>query len=59
MAKDGIRSSTILLGALGVLVLFGAGMYATTFISSGPDQPQKITLSTIEPAAPNTGLTGA
>lgn len=49
--RDGIPTKVIVLGAVGVLALFGAGMFASTMVGNGPDAPQKITLAPIEPAA--------
>ncbi len=49
--RDGIPSAVIVLAALGLLVLFGVGMYVSSTMGSGPDQPQKITIGAIEPAA--------
>ncbi len=49
--KDGIKPSVILLGAVGLLVLFGAAMFASSYLDARPTAPEKITLSTIEPAA--------
>lgn len=50
--KDGIKPSVILLGAVGLLVLFGVGMFASSYLDSGPRAPEKITPGAIEPAAP-------
>ena len=50
--KDGIKPSVILFGALGLLVLFGGAMFASSYFDSKPPAPEKITMSVIEPASP-------
>lgn len=49
--KDGIKSSTILLGALGLLGLFAAAMFGSSYLEPRPTASEKITISAIEPAA--------
>jgi hypothetical protein len=49
--KDGIKPSVILGAAGGVLVLFAAGMVASSYFDSRPTAPEKISMSAIEPAA--------
>ncbi|GEM_PF-3136996 len=48
--KDGIKPSVILLGAVGLLVLFGGAMFASSYFDSGPRAPEKINAGAIEPA---------
>ncbi len=49
--KDGIKPSVILLGSLGLLGLFAAAMFGSSYFDTRPTAPEKFTMSAVEPAA--------